>query len=86
MIFHKPFHKPFANMYEWFVDNKLLIHFGEDKSKCFLFSKVKSRQELSITYDNNRIKLFHIVEYLGCYLDTNLSRKFMSSYIDKTSF
>ena len=30
--------KEFANVPEWFADNKLLIHFGEDKTKCTLFS------------------------------------------------
>lgn len=28
--------KEFANLCEWFVDNKHLIHFGEDKTKCIL--------------------------------------------------
>ena len=28
-----------------------------------------------LTYDNNRIKQFHIVEYLGCYLGANLSKE-----------
>ena len=27
----------FANLCEWFVDNKLSIHLGEDKTKCILF-------------------------------------------------
>ena len=26
---------------KWFVDTKLSIHFGEDKTKCILFSKTK---------------------------------------------
>ena len=38
--------KEFANMCKWFVDNKLSIHFGEDKTKCILFSKEKTRPEL----------------------------------------
>ena len=29
--------KNFSNICDWFVDNKLSIHFGEDKSKCILF-------------------------------------------------
>ena len=35
--------KDFANLCEWFVDNKLSIHLGEDKTKCILFG---SRQKL----------------------------------------
>ena len=28
----------FNNLCDWFVDNKLSIHFGEDKTKSILFS------------------------------------------------
>ena len=28
--------KVFANLCEWFVDNKLSIHLGKDKTKCIL--------------------------------------------------
>ena len=70
--------KEFANVCEWFVDNKLSIHFGEDKTKCIIFSKEKNLSGLNITYENNRIKQFHIVEYLGCYLDANLSGESMT--------
>ena len=65
--------KEFANVCEWFVGNKLSIHFGEDKTKCMLFSKDKNLPALNIMYENNTIKQFNIVEYLGCYLETNLS-------------
>ena len=60
-------------MREWFVDNKMLTHFGEDKTKCILFSSKKNLRELNVTYDNNIIKQFRIVKYLSCHLDTNLS-------------
>ena len=29
--------KNFSNVCEWFVDNKLSIHFEEDETKCILF-------------------------------------------------
>lgn len=29
-------HKEFANICDWFVDNELSIHFGDDKPKCIL--------------------------------------------------
>ena len=34
--------KEFSNAYDWFVDNKLSIHFGEYKSKCIFFSRDKN--------------------------------------------
>ena len=52
-------------------------HFDENKTKCIHFSMEKNLPGLKITYENNRIKQFHILEYLGCYLDTNLSAESM---------
>ena len=31
--------KEFSSLCQWFIDNKLSIHFGEDKTKAILFSK-----------------------------------------------
>ena len=42
------------------------------------FRQRKNLLELNITHDNNRIKLFHIVQNLGCYLDVNLSGESMT--------
>ena len=50
--------KRFANVCNWFVDDKLSIHFGEDKTKCILFSRDKNLPDLNITYNNNRIKQY----------------------------
>ena len=69
--------KKFANVCDWFVDNKSSIYFGEDKTKCILFSRDKNLSELSITYNNNRIKQYRLVEFLGCSLDANLNRESM---------
>ena len=33
----KILNKNFSNVCNWFVDNKLSIHLGEDKTKCMLF-------------------------------------------------
>ena len=40
--------KNFSNICDWFVDNKLSIQFGEDKTKSFLFStkNIKIKLEL----------------------------------------
>ena len=69
----------FADVCKWFVNNKLSIYFGENKSKCILFSQEKKLPEPNITYDNNRIKKIHIVEFLGCYLEANLSGESMAT-------
>ena len=70
--------KEFANVSKWFVDNKWSVHFGGDKTKCIIFSKEEKLPTLNITYDNNRIKPFHIVEYLDCCVDANLCKEPMA--------
>ena len=39
----------FSNICDWFVDNKLSIHFDEDKTKSILFCSFKYMQETSQT-------------------------------------
>ena len=50
--------KDFSNICDWFVDNKISIHFAEDKTKSVLFSSkrnFKLVEELDITYkDKNQ--------------------------------
>ena len=70
----------FANLCDWFVDNKLSIHFGQDKTKSILFStkrKVKKGNILNIIYKNIEIKQYSKVSYLGCILDETLSGESM---------
>ena len=67
-------------MCNWFVDNKLSIHFGQDKTKSILFStkrKVKKGNILNIIYKNIEIKQYSKVSYLGCILDETLSGESM---------
>ena len=55
----KQLNEDFANMCDWFVDNKLSIHFGKDKTNSILFAskrKIKNLQKLEIIYNNIRIK------------------------------
>ena len=55
----KQLNEDFANIYGWFVDSKLSVHFGEDKNKSILFAskcKIKKLQKLEIMYNNIRIK------------------------------
>ena len=35
----------FSNICDWFVDNKLSIHFGEDKTKSILFASKFKRKK-----------------------------------------
>ena len=75
---NKELTKNFYNTCDWFVDNKLSIHFGEDKTKSILFStknKKKKIGTLEIKYGNNNIKQYSKVTYLGCKLDENMSGK-----------
>ena len=45
-----------------FVDNKVSIHFGEDKTKSIRFSREKDLFEINLIYNNNRIKRYGMVE------------------------
>ena len=58
----------FSNICNWFVDNKLSIHFGEYKTKSILFApfnKCKKLCKLNISYDSLKIKQYLEVTYLG---------------------
>ena len=68
----------FSNLCEWFLDNKLSIHFGEDKTKSILFgAKCKLRKvgKLNITYKDIDAKQNSQVTDLGCILDETMSGK-----------
>ena len=40
--------KEFSSLCQWVIDNKLSIHFGEDKTKLILFSKTRGLREINI--------------------------------------
>ena len=72
--------KNFSNICDWFVDNKLSIHFGEDKTKSILFSTKNRKRKigtLDIQYGDVKIKQYSKVTYLGCELDESLSGEAM---------
>ena len=65
-----------GNLCDWFVDNKLSIHSGEDKTKSFLFArkrKAKGIHQLNIKYKDINMKQNSEVTYLGCVLDETTS-------------
>ena len=71
-----------------FVDKKLSILFGKDKTKCILFGgkyKIKKAKALIIKYCNIKIKQYIKVSYLGCILDATLSGKSMALYVINTA-
>ena len=49
----------FSRLCDWFIDNKLSIHLGEDKTKSILFGtklNIKRAESLNIVYGNVEIK------------------------------
>ena len=53
--------KNFSMLCDWFVDNKLSIHFGEDKTKSILFGskhKIKKSKPLNVQYNGIKIKQY----------------------------
>ena len=51
----KELNKDFENICDWFVENKLSIHFGEDNTKSILFGskrRLKNIRQLNIRYSH----------------------------------
>ena len=74
----KQLNKDFQSICDWFVDNKLSIYFGDDKTNSILFAskfKIKKVRKLNIKYGNIQIKQHSKVKYLGCMLDETKSRE-----------
>ena len=73
--------KNFSNIYDWFVDNKLSIHFGKNKTKCILCGikqKLNKTGSLNIRRGTIQIKQYHTITYLGPALDESLSGETMA--------
>ena len=63
----KPKNNDFSNLCEWFLDNKISIHLGEDKTKSILSGtkrKLRKAGKLNITYQGTDIKQNSQVIYL----------------------
>ena len=66
----------FSRLCDWFIDNKLNIHFRQNKTKSILFGtkhKLRNTNSKSIVYNGTEIKHHAKVKYLGCILDKSLS-------------
>ena len=77
----------FSRVCDCFVDNKLNINLGQDKTKSILFGtkhKLRNAKSLNIVYNGIEIKQHAKVKYLGCILDESLSGESMAlNVIDK---
>ena len=72
----KQLNEDFTNIWDWFIDNKLSIHFGEDKTKSIPFAsklKIKKLNRIEIIYKNIQIKQHSRVTYLACILEETMS-------------
>ena len=80
----KQLNEAFANICDWFNDNKLSIHFSEDKTKSILFAskcKIEKLQQLEVIYINVRIKQHSRVTYLGCILQETMSGESLANKV-----
>ena len=80
-VIEQELNNSFADLCEWFVDNRLSIHFGEDKTKSISFGskyKIKNLEPLRIEYNSIKIKQYRKVTYLGCFFDNTLSGELMA--------
>ena len=76
--------KNFSMLCDWIVDNKLSIHFGEDKTKSILFGskhKINNSKLLNIQYNEIKIKPYSKVTYLHCIFDETLSGESMAIHV-----
>ena len=72
----------FNSLCDWFVENKLSIHFGDDKTKTIVFGskrRLKTLDKLDIRRDETKISQCNKITYLECILDDNLSGESMAS-------
>ena len=83
----KQLNKDFESICDWFVDNKLSIHFGVGKTKSILFTtkfKTKKVRKRNVKDGDIQIKHHSKVKYLGCMLDETMSGETMAlSVINK---
>ena len=71
----KHLNEDISNIFDWVVNNKLSIHFGEDKTKSIIFTckfKRKNIKRFKIKYGDIQIKQHSKVKYLECLLDKTM--------------
>ena len=60
------------------MDNKLSIHFGDDKTKTIFFFRMKGLPKPSQPYEVYSLIQHDTVEYFRCHLDININRESMA--------
>ena len=64
----KQLNKDFENICDWFFDNKLSIHFGEDITRFILFarkSKIENARKLNVKYKSLKMKQHSFTGYIS---------------------
>ena len=77
----------FTSLCEWFIDNKLSVRFGEEKTKSILSRtkrQLKDQTDLNLKYGDIEIKQHSRVTYLGCILDNILSGEHIAGKVLNT--
>ena len=73
--------KEFSSLCRLFIDKKLSIHFGEDKTKSMLFSRTKCLEEINISFAGYSIKQDDVEQHLGCQIYSKLSSETITSIV-----
>ena len=82
-IIEEKLNNDFNTLCDWFLDNRLSIHFGEDKTKSIIFSPKNLRKkadDIIIKRHDVTLKQFSTVE---CLLDSILSGEEMALKVFK---
>ena len=81
--------RDFSSLCDWFVDNKLSVHFGQDKTKSILFGtkhKLRNAKALNIVYNGTEINQYEKVKHHGSILDHSPSGESVAlNVIDKVN-
>ena len=80
----KQLNKDFESIYDWFVDNKLIIHFGDDETKSILYAikfKIKNVEKLNIKCGDIQFKQHSKVKYLVHMLDKTMFGETMVLFV-----
>ena len=74
-VIEKVLNNNVENICDWFFDDKLSMHFGEDKTKSIHFPsrrKIKNTKKFNMKYHDIEIKHAQVT-YLGCVMDETMS-------------
>ena len=80
----KQLNKDFESICDWYVNNKLSIHFGDDKTKSILFAikfKIKNVEKLNIKCGDIQFKQHSKVKYLVHMLDKTMFGETMVLFV-----